>query len=153
MVVGLIPPTTTIRAVAGRAARMAAIPAGGTNSAGKIFRAVAPSLIASKASVGVMTPWTPGKRQPVCGCSYLSIQIRGHDELTTAVFDVFDIRGFQDRARADYGSAGQLLRQDIDRPQRVRRIQRYLDDPETSIDQDLADGRHLRRFNAAQNCN
>ena len=76
--------------------------------------------------------------------------MRGHHQLAPSVNQASDVGLGHHRSGADQGAITEAFHQDLDAVERLRRVQRHLDDLDARLDQHRADGLHLARFDAAQ---
>ncbi len=130
-------------------ARQAFTTCGGIPSAGNSFSASAPAARAAKASVGVATPeCRRGAR--LGGADDLKVGMRHDDEPAAGLLHRFHIGGGEHGAGADQRPVAEGLGQRADGDERLRRVQRHLDEREARIDQRRADLQRLGGLEAAQ---
>ena len=135
------PPTAISSVSFGNTARHALNAAAGIISAGNNFRPSAPALRAANPSDGVITPGAVEKSRPLRRPHDIAIEVRRDNEPTAGRRDSSDVGDIDDRAGSDQRMRPIPSGQPLDAIERIRRVERHLDDDDPRLDERIADRR------------
>ena len=144
------PPTASSSVSAGNTARQALNTAGGMISAGNSFSPSAPAFSAAKPSDGVITPGSAARPAALAARTTSASKFGATIRLAAGVLHARDVRRFEHRAGADQRTRAVARGEPLDALERLRRIERHLDDRDAGLDQRIADRVDLVRLHAAQ---
>ncbi len=137
-------------ASAGRTALIAAMPFGPSTLAGKNFSADAPQAIAMKASVAVKTPGMVTMPKCSARCITAGSMLGLTSNRPPALSSSSTCDGFSTVPAPTSAAAGSDFGQQLDRAERVGRVQRHFDRLDAGLEDGRADGQRLVGAQAAQ---